>query len=95
MDFGLSKYKMCSVSRAFTDRFLYMAATDVFGTIAISWVVSYFSNIRFFGALRYMAYGNRSPPTVRRSNHDRQVPFPQQLHIQMNMVAVLTPCYRL
>jgi succinate dehydrogenase hydrophobic anchor subunit len=54
MDFGLSKYKDVfgkPKEGVHKDRFLYMAATDVFGTIAISWVVSYFSNIRFWVVL--------------------------------------------
>lgn len=54
MDLGLSKYKNIfgkPKEGVHKNRVLYMAATDVFGTIAISWVVSYFSNIRFLVVL--------------------------------------------
>lgn len=54
MDFDFSKHKDMfgkPNEGVHKSRFLYMAAVDVFGTIAISIIISYFSNIRFFVVL--------------------------------------------
>lgn len=50
MDFDLSKYKNIfgKINEGVhKHRFLYMASVDVFGTIICSFIISYFSNIRF------------------------------------------------